>query len=392
MNSDSKKCLLCGESSADTFFTLSGVPLQDGVLWATRDEALTAPVGDITLEYCTRCGFIWNSSYSAKDVTFSDYDFSLDHSSTYREFTANVAQRLASDYKLMGKTIVEIGAGRGQFLKEICRIASARGVGIDPSAKAERLATELGGDISVIADYFSEKYSDLAAALLVCRHVLDEMHDQVAFVQSIRRSLDGNPDCIVYFEVPNALRTFEGLLVWNIGYAKRAWYTVQSLSNMFQHCGFQVCKVGPCFQGEYLSIESGPVQEGETTVATTEKAGVSIQMLKKFSRHYDYERERWDARLRAMRAKGETMVIWGAGARTFNFLSLNDCRDVVPFVTDIDPGREGAYIPRSGLQIRSPDSLKVAQPDVVLVSNPRYVHEIELQGRAMGLTSRFDVL
>src|SRR5262249_6680386 len=58
------------------------------------------------------------------------------------------------------------------------------------------------------------------------------------------------------------------------------------------------------------------------------------------------------------------------------------------FIVDVNPNKWGLYIPGSGQQVISPDSLKDYQPDVILIMNPNYYQEISTQLNSMGLAPK----
>ena len=52
---------------------------------------------------------------------------------------------------------------------------------------------------------------------------------------------------------------------------------------------------------------------------------------------------------------------------------------------DINPHKHGKFLPGSGLEVVSPESLVGAPPDLVVVMNPVYVEEITMQLAELGL-------
>jgi hypothetical protein len=54
-------------------------------------------------------------------------------------------------------------------------------------------------------------------------------------------------------------------------------------------------------------------------------------------------------------------------------------------VIDINPHKQGKYLPGTGHRVSAPQGLIAAPPDTVIVMNPVYLPEIGAQLRAMGL-------
>jgi ABC-type hemin transport system substrate-binding protein len=55
-------------------------------------------------------------------------------------------------------------------------------------------------------------------------------------------------------------------------------------------------------------------------------------------------------------------------------------------VVDINPFKQGKYLPGAGHKVLAPEALLDAPPDTVIVMNPVYLPEIGAQLSDMGLT------
>lgn len=385
----SSACPLCGARELRAVLELDGVPTQDGVLWPTADEARRSPVGDIRLVVCERCSYVWNELHDPAKVRFTGYDVSLEHSPAFRAFVSELCARLTERYGLRGKTIVDIGSGRGHFLEEICAGGANTGVGIDPSTEPGERAPGL----RFVRDTFSERHLDLAGDLYVCRHVIDILGDPLGLVDLIGRALDrSGPGAALYVEVPNARATFERLVIWNLVYEHRSWFVAESLAFLFASRGFEVIDVAPCWHDEYLGLEARrPVAPPPPAPVPADASGVA-DGLERFADRFERVRSDWAARLEALRADGRRAVVWGAGARGISFVSLLDTDGVVPYVVDVNPKRQGLYLPRTAHRVEPPEHLLADPPDLVVVSNPTYADEIRAQARSLGVRADLAVL
>ena len=52
------------------------------------------------------------------------------------------------------------------------------------------------------------------------------------------------------------------------------------------------------------------------------------------------------------------------------------CAGIIDYVIDINPHKQGLYIPGAGQQITAPDKLADIRPQMVIVMNPQYMDEI----------------
>ena len=79
------------------------------------------------------------------------------------------------------------------------------------------------------------------------------------------------------------------------------------------------------------------------------------------------------------------MAIWGGGSKGVSFLTTNGFGDEVAQVVDINPYKQGKFLPGTGHQVIGPEALKEAAPDVVIVMNRIYLAEVGAQLAEMEL-------
>jgi SAM-dependent methyltransferase len=382
------RCRVCGSAARRDFFAFERIPVQDGQLYATRSLALDAPVGDIRLAFCPSCGHIDNRTFEPEKLRYDgEYEASLHHSPLYAQFLRDLALRLTATYGLRGRTILEIACGNGDFLRLLARAASARGVGFDPSFRVSQADTD-GGRLEFVADYYSERYSDRTADFVCCRHLLQSLPEPRPLVRSLSRTLGDRP-VPVYFEVPNALRMFRDEVLWYVIYEYCSFFTPASFARLFESEGFEVLGLSECFGGDYLGIEVRPAAGGGAARDRRAEVDAVAEDVARFTRAADETLARWRSRMEELRRSGRRVAAWGAGGRAITFLSQLRVGDEIPFVADINPNRQGRYLPGTGQRVVPPEFLREYRPDVVIVTNPTFDAEIREQARSLGVTSQF---
>jgi hypothetical protein len=385
-----RTCRVCGAPEAEPFFGLRGVPVQDGLLWPSRAAALAAPSGNIELVFCASCGYVGNRAFDPGKLRYDpSYDISLHHSPVYETFIDQLVERLAGSYDLAGKTVLEIGCGKGDFLRALCTRARSRGLGFDPTST---LSDEPDGPIRIRRDFYSERYAAEPADLLCCRHVLNSIADLRGFLGSIRRTLGPRTGTTLYFEVPDGSVVFRRRVVWNVVYEHCSYFTPVSLARLFRETGFAVRKVAPCFLDEYLGIEANPDgirPEGRSDAGEIADLAADVG---EFGALYGQKTERWSEWLAELRARGRTAVLWGAGARAVAFLSALRPGPEIPRLVDINPHRQGLFMPVTGQEVAAPATLADDPPDAVLITNRAFESEIRGQAEALGFRGDVRVL
>jgi len=386
-------CYLCGGREVFDFFSMPPVPTQDGIMCSSEEEAQSVAKGSINLRFCKKCGFIGNEGYESGKISFGSYDFSNDHSPLFRAYNEQLCDRLIENYDLRGKTILDIGCGDGQFLQTICRKGCNRGIGIDSGFDHSKRKTSDEERISFIKDYYSEKYQHLKADFIACRLVIDLLGNPIGFLQTLRKNLENQPNTILYFEVPNARYTFEEMIIWNVVYEHRSWFTPNSLAYLFEITGFEVLNVMPCWKDEFLGIEARP------NLNSANSKLPNLTNLRNFSRTIDrfgagFLEQLSKSEVEIERIKKEEIktLAWGAGARGVTFFNLFNLKKVVPYIVDINVKRQGKYLPGSGQKIVKPEFAVEYQPDLIIITNPTYAEEIKEQVCQLGISPEFWVL
>jgi predicted dehydrogenase len=93
-----------------------------------------------------------------------------------------------------------------------------------------------------------------------------------------------------------------------------------------------------------------------------------------------------------LRRSGRRAVAWGAGARAVAFVSALRPGAEMPYLVDINPRRQGLFLPRTGHRVEAPEALCRDRPDAVLITNPAFESEIRQQASALGVRGDVAVL
>jgi len=364
-----KKCLVCGSQKYIPVINIFEMPIFIGVLFSSKTEAINALKGDLDICFCENCGHIFNKAFNPKILKYmGDYDNRLEYSRKFQTYAEELAYMLIRKYAVNRKNIINIGCGKGYFLNLICRLGNNKGVGFDPSYQKERSGNHT--DVRFVKEFFSIKYADLPADLVICRHVLEHIENPVAFLSEIIDTVrDHNP--VFYFEVPNASYMIKDLGIWDLIYEHVSYFTKDSLESLFKSCGLEVLNINEAFGGQYLMIE-GKIGKPRMTT-DTESINTTKKLVDKFSDDYRKKKNRWQKLVN--KNKENKTVIWGAGSKGVTFLNvINDKK--IEYIVDINPHKQGRYVPGIGTRVVSPGFLKDYRPDIVILMNALYGREV----------------
>lgn len=387
-------CPVCTSDSTRSFFEEHNLPVREGYLAPTAAEAIACDRGDITLFFCSSCGHIWNNAFDADKLRFDpEYDVSMFHSAAYRTYIAAAIDRLKSRYALEGKVALEIACGKGDFLRALVAGGFDEVIGFDPTFIESNLSDDDRKNITAYRAFYDESHRGLATDLVACRSALQYFSKPRELMKSVRHTLGDQLNTIVYFEVPNADETFARQMVWNIAYEHGCFFSAASLARLFRECGFEVLDVLAGLGGSQLEIEARPARSPKQSTFESSDAILSIERA--IDSFAALRRERvadWSARLESFAAAGERIALWGAGARAISFLCAIQRSDIISAAVDINPKRQGRFLPKSGVPVISPDQLNHGRFDRVIVTNPNFAAEIRSQIESMGMRCAIDVL
>ena len=377
-------CPNCRGTELEDFFTIPNAPTQSLVTIKDRDEALAIPRKDIVLTFCNSCGFIFNSEFDTTiDYYTQGYEDQQGFSPTFVKFITGVTEKVIDRYDIRGKNVIEIGCGKGDFIRLISKLGSNSGIGIDPAYVPGR------GDevenVRFIKEFYSEKHGDLEADCITCRHTLEHIHDTCGFMETIRKSIKTS-DPVLFFEVPCIVRILEIQAFWDIFYEHCTYLSPGSLARLFRLNGFEVLDMYLEYDSQYLFIEAKAAEGAPEKVHPLEE---SIEELKAKTRTFvekiNVQLAEWRERLTRFKAEGKKVVVWGGGSKSVGFLTQFADLDAIAHVCDINPHMQGNYIPGIGKQYVGPDFLTEFKPDVVIVMNSVYMNEITEDLASRGL-------
>ena len=373
---ETEVCPACAATSE--FVPLLGyadIPAQSCILIDELEDALAYPSGDLKLAICSSCGFVGNTLFDQNRVKYdADYEISQMQSPTFVRFARGLVRRWLDRYALAGKRVVEIGCGQGEFLDLMIELGVGSAVGFDPACRAD--STD---EVTLIQNEFSAEYSQVGGDFIFCRHTLEHLARPSELLREIRDFASDACNLPVCFEVPDFSRVLDETAFWDVYYEHCGYFTSDSLSRLFRAHGFQINDVSLLYGDQYLVIETllNPKDSREADeLREDETLDELLDRGLEFRRRVDAARQHWVAAIKRWRADQKTVCLWGSGSKAVGFLTGLGIDREIEFVIDINPRKQGKYMPGCRPQITGPDSLTSIRPDVVLVMNPIYTEEI----------------
>jgi SAM-dependent methyltransferase len=372
-------CPSCLSTNIFIFYELDSIPVQSVPLIPDKKTALNYPKGMMSMAFCQTCGFIHNASFDENLVEYStSYEATQAFSPTFSTFAHDLANSLIDRYDLHEKTILEIGCGKGEFLVKLCEMGNNCGIGFDPVFSDNRVESETTTNITFIQDYYSEKYAEYKADFICCKMTLEHIHHTYDFIKTVRRAIGEQMDTIVFFQIPEATRILKNCAFEDIYYEHCSYFSPGALARLFRSCDFDVLKLDTEYDGQYLVIEAKPASQTPSVALPLED---DLETLKTYVKSFDERcREKiapWKDRINKIRNNGQRAVVWGSTSKGVAYLTTLKIEDEIQYVVDINPYRQGFFMPVTGQKIVSPEFLREYKPDLVIAMNAIYVEEIK---------------
>lgn len=352
-------------------YQATGIPVRNNVVHATREAALAAAVGDIELVACPACGFVRNRRFDPAAAAYDpSYDASRAGSAFYRASQAALADALADGLD-PSSSVLEIGCGQGELLAAVCDRAGCRGLGVDPGLPAPREAGGLRLTPSLDA---APGAGDVS--LLIMQHVLEHLPDPRAFLTDV---LPGRlrPGARVHLEVPSLEWIVAAGAWFDLTYEHCNYFTAATLAGLARTAGMEIEAVERTYGGQYLTLTGR--YTGQAADPQRETTPLHLDTLKK-NRQALY----------ASLAVEDRLAIWGASGKGVIFLGglPATLRENVVFAVDVNPAKQGRFLPASAVPVKAPEALRDLDDMVVLIMNPAYEEEIRDMVRDLGLGVR----
>jgi Methyltransferase domain/C-methyltransferase C-terminal domain len=372
------RCPACGAGVMQVFHEQPAVPVNSCVLVRERTEAFTFRTGRIRLAWCSRCSFVSNLDF---DPALAEYSARYEETQAYSErfvtFARDLAHRWVDTYRLAGRSVLEIGCGKGEFLTMMVEAGIGHGTGVDPGVAVDRIDPGVSDRVEWIRDFYSERYAGLRADAVVCRHTLEHIGPVAEFMRMVRANIGDRLDTAVLFELPDVQRVFDEVAFWDVYYEHCSYFTAGSLAHLFQATGFDVLTVEPAFDDQYLLIEARPAVPtmSQPVLATLDIDAVRAGSAR-FAEGYRRQIASWQSTVAEVTDRHGRTVVWGAGSKGVAFLTALG-GDAIDYAVDVNPHKHGMYMPGTGQRIVPPTFLQQYRPDLVIAMNPIYLGEIK---------------
>lgn len=373
-------CRHCHSNLTLTLVDLGSAPPSNAVL---SEEALKAPEAWLPLRVmvCEQCWLVQTEDRtSAAELFNADYPYFSGFSPSWIDHSTRYVDEVIDRFSLGAAShLVEVGANDGSLLEH----AVARGIrctGIEPTPGPAAAARARG--IPIIEEFFGLPLARRLAAegrradVTLGANVLAHVPDINEFVAAFAVLLA--PGGVASFEFPHLLNLVAQTQFDTIYHEHFSYLSLTAVEGIFAANGLSVFDVQPQpTHGGSLRVFAQRADHGkrQRTTAADEllevenQAGVRTPTFYAgFQKKVDAVKNDFLSFLLEAKADGKTAAGYGAAAKANTLLNYAGVRrDLVSWVADRNPAKQGKFMPGSRIPIVSEECLRQVKPDFVIL-------------------------
>ena len=374
------KCRHCGSDVSHVLVDLGVAPPSNAYL---TKLALKRPEKFFPLRVlvCENCWLVQAEAYSrAAELFNEEYAYFSSFSTEWLDHAKKYVDQMVKRFDLTKASVVSEVAANDGYLLQFVNEKGISCYGIEPTASTANAARQKG--VEIIQDFLNMglagelRRQGRLVDLLVANNVLAHVPDINDFSEACHTLL--KPCGVFTCEFPHLLNLISQHQFDTIYHEHFSYLSFGTVVSIFAKNGLNVFDVEKLdTHGGSLRVYAQRSDTGKHTVdARVEKlvseentAGMtSIAFYRGFQEHAERVKNEFLQFLIEKKKEGKLVVGYGAAAKGNTLLNFAGAkRDLIKYVVDRSPHKQGKYMPGSRIPIVSEDRFHSDKPDFVVI-------------------------
>jgi len=373
------KCRHCGNGSFIPFADLGNAPLSNAMLTAITLEA-PEPYFPLVVEVCDVCFLAQVDEHqSATEIFDSDYTYFSSFSRSWLEHAERFAAMAVERFGLGPQSqVIEIASNDG-YLLQYFKARDIPVLGVEPTANTAEVAVSKG--IPTIVDFFGRRLAEerlgAGADLIVGNNVFAHVPDINDFSAGLKAALKHGG--VISLEFPHLLRLIEQAQFDTIYHEHFSYLSLAVAERILGTQGLNLFDVEqlPTHGGSlrvfaaHADDDSKPRSASvDAVLADEEQAGLrGHEIYESFQPRIERIRDDFVNFLHDQHSAGKTVAGYGAAAKGNTLLNYCGIKgnELIRFVADASPHKQGRFLPGSHIPVVAPDRIDAERPDFIII-------------------------
>lgn len=373
------KCRHCRAVLRDVFLDLGFAPPSNAYL-SKADLRIPECYFPLKLFVCRECWLVQTEDYaSAGELFTADYAYFSSVSQGWLDHAARYAEMITGRLGLnQDSLVIEVAANDGYLLKNFVA-AGIPCLGIEPTASTADAAEALG--IPVRREFFGASMAQVLVAegkqadLIIGNNVYAHVPDINDFTAGIKAAL--KPGGTVTLEFPHLMRLLEFTQFDTVYHEHFSYLALQTVCHIFAKAGLRVWDVEELpTHGGSLRVYGCHAEDdrhesaaiGALLAEETRRGLRDLGIYQAFQARAEKIKDEFLAFLIESKRKGKKLAAYGAAAKGNTLINFAGVKpDLIPYVCDAAPSKQGRFMPGSHIPILPPAVLRERRPDWVLI-------------------------
>jgi SAM-dependent methyltransferase len=384
-------CRHCAAPLSHTFLDLGFAPPSNAYLTAA-DLKRPEKYYPLRLAVCDQCWLVQTEDYAEADELFSpEYAYFSSTSAGWLQHAARYATDITAALQLGSDSfVIEVASNDGYLLKNFVS-AGIPCLGIEPTASTAAAAEKLG--VPVLREFFGEALGKRLAGegrradLIVGNNVYAHVPDINDFTRGLAAAL--KPRGTITLEFPHLMRLIEQCQFDTVYHEHFSYLSLAVVDRIFRAAGLRVLNV------EELPTHGGSLRvfgcHGNDPRSTAPAVGKllseekrsgleSLETYRGFQARADRLKDDLLDFLIEQKRAGRKVSAYGAAAKGNTLLNYAGVKaDLLAYVCDAAPAKQGKFMPGSHIPILPPSALIERGTDDVLILPWNIAEEVRHQ-------------